>query len=376
MKVRFFILFTLVFILTSCQFQHRKSQETPIQTYQPEYARFFKIEYFDDYKKIVILNPWQNEELNINYYLSVNESPIEISQNKQSFILNQKIAKVVALSSPMVGLLNLLNLDSTIIGVSDPSYIYNENILRKVKDKTIVNVGKNISVNMETLLSIQPDIVLASGWDKWSPDFERMIQLKITPLLMYDWQEIHPLGKAEWMILLAACFNLEDKAIQQFHELRDRYIQLSNQLSFDKQPTVFNGSEYQGIWYSAGGQSYMSKLYSDAGARYLMKNDSSTGSIMLDFEVIMEKAINTDIWMYTGGVDPASIELFYSSKYQSFKAVRKKKVYSYHQRINENGANDYWETASYKPDIVLHDLIRIFHENEPENLYYFKKLEY
>jgi len=363
-------------LFVSCNNQQQETTEQATNVYVPEFAKFFKIEYYSSYKKIIIINPWENKELNLNYYLFSDSLPEQIADNHQNFIIPKTPEKVIALSSPMVGMLSLLHLENKITGVSDPSYIYNEEILEKIEKGQIANVGKNIAVNMETLLSLEPDLIIGSGWDKLSPDFERMIQLKQTPLLMYDWQETHPLGKAEWMVLLAACFNEEDKAIEQFESLRDRYNELSKYRSFDKQPMVFNGSEYQGIWYSAGGQSYMSQLYRDAGGNYIMKKDSSSGSVMLDFEVIMKRAEKTDIWMYTGSTDTSSLLLFQTPKYQSFSAVKNHKVFSYHKRTNAVGANDYWETASYQPDVVLRDLIKIFHDSDPENMYYFKKVAY
>jgi iron complex transport system substrate-binding protein len=366
----------VILLFISCNNQPQESTEHAIKVYEPEFAKFFRIEYYPSYKKITILNPWENKELNLNYYLLKDSLSEQMTNNHQNFIIPKAPEKVIALSSPMVGLLSLLHLEDKISGVSDPSYIFNEEILQKIEEGQIANVGKNIAVNMETLLSLQPDLIIGSGWDKLSPDFERMIQLKQTPLLMYDWQELHPLGKAEWMVLLASLFNEEDKAIEQFESLRDRYNELSRYRHFDKQPMVFNGSEYQGIWYSAGGQSYMSQLYRDAGGNYIMKNDSASGSVMLDFEVIMKRAEKTDIWMYTGSTDAASLSLFQTPKYQSFSAVKNHRVFSYHKRINEAGANDYWETASYQPDLVLKDLIRIFHDSKPENMYYFKEVAY
>lgn len=371
----FLFIFFIIVVLIGCHHPKSSEKEKAIKVFTPEYAQFFRIEYYDNYKRICILNPWGNEALNINYHIAYQDN-VTLQKGQNDFIITKPIKKVVVLSSPMVGLLNILEIDSTIIGVSDPELIYNEQVYQKTVSGEIINVGKNISVNMETLISLQADLIIGSGWDKLSPDFERMIQLKQTPLLMYDWQELHPLGKAEWMILMAAFLNIEEEAMVKFNQLENRYQQLKKSSHYDKQPTIFNGSEYQGIWYSAGGKSYMSQLYKDAGAKYLMKNDSSTGSIMLDFEVIMTKAEKADIWMYTGSTDPASLSLFKNPKYQSIHAVRKHRIYSYHKKINDRGANEYWENASYKPDLVLQDLIKIFHDSEPRNMHYFKKVAY
>lgn len=370
-------LISILLAFNSCQYPITESEEREAnRVFQPEYARFFKIEYFDSYKKIHLFNPWNNKSMDLEYYILADRQ-IEISdESNYHFIIEKAPKKLVALSSPMVGLLDLLDLDHLLYGVTDPELIYNKEILQRIQSKEIQSVGRSIQVNMEQLLVLQPDLIIGSGWDQMNADYEKMIQLKMTPVLMYDWQELHPLGKAEWMIALAAFFDEEEKAIQVFESVRDKYLEQKASLNSKEQALVFNGSEYQGIWYSAGGKSYMSQLYADAQADYLMKEDSTTGSLMLDFEVLMQKAAHADIWMYTGAMDSQSLALFSSPKYQSLSALKKHKVYSYHKRMNEFDANDYWETASFRPDIVLSDLIQIFHASEPKDLYYFKQVEY
>ena len=365
----------LFFMASSCSNPVKKKQEESTRNYNPEYAKFFRIEYFESYKKVVIFNPWENESLNMEYYIP-HSGAKNIENLEHSFVIKEIPKKVVALSSPMVGMLNLLELVQHIKGVTDPDLIYNEKILARIKSGHIENVGKAIQINMEQMMVLQPDLVIGSGWDKLSADYEKMIQLKMTPLLMYDWKEQHPLGKAEWMVLLASFFNVEERAISIFEEIKNKYNEQKESLKFDKQPVVFNGSEYQGIWYSAGGKSYMAQLIADASGNYLMKQDSSSGSLMLDFEVLMSKASKADIWMYTGASSEDRLGLFNSPKYQSLAAIRTHRVYSYHKRLNEFGANDYWETASFRPDIVLEDLNKIFHSSEPKGMYYFEKVQY
>ncbi|NPD86696.1 ABC transporter substrate-binding protein [Lentimicrobium sp. L6] len=376
MKTRLYILLSVLFLAaSSCNESLEKTQEKSTRNYNPEYAKFFRIEYFETYKKVVIFNPWENESLNMEYYIP-HSGAKNIENLEHSFVIKEIPKRVVALSSPMVGMMNLLQLDQHIKGVTDPELIYNEEILEKVKSGDIENVGKAIQINMEKMMVLQPDLVIGSGWDKLNADYEKMIQLKMTPLLMYDWKEQHPLGKAEWMVLLASFFNGEEYAISIFEEIKNKYNEQKESLKFDKQPTVFNGSEYQGIWYSAGGKSYMAQLIADASGQYLMKQDSSSGSLMLDFEVLMSQASKADIWMYTGALSKDRLDLFSSPKYQSLSAVKNHRVFSYHKRVNSFGANDYWETASFRPDIVLEDLNKIFHSSEPKGMYYFEKVQY
>lgn len=52
-------------------------------------------------------------------------------------------------------------------------------------------------------------------------------------------------------------------------------------------------------------------------------------------------------------------------------------MYNNNARITEAGGNDYYESGAAHPDVILADLIQIFHPGLlPEHkLYYFKQLE-
>lgn len=378
-KLKYFSLIGIfTFLVFSCDSPVSEIKKTAVDKYTPEYAKFFKIDYYNHYKKISILNPFGNKSMDLEYLIAT-DSLADFSKEKASaFRIISKPKKIIALSSPIIGLINILELDKKVVGLTDPDLIYDSATKVHIKSGNITNIGKSIQVNMEKLIVLDPDLIIGSGWDEMSSDYERMITLKMIPLLMYDWQEKHPLGKAEWMVLLGSFFNEEEQAIEQFGHIKQNYTKLKQDVADKKQPVVFNGSEYQGIWYSAGGKSYMTQFYKDAGGTYLLEDNEAQGSITFDFEVLMHKASNADIWMYTGGVGQESIQLINSTKYQYFKAVKTGEIYSYHGRQNAMGANDYWETGGWRPDIVLHDLINIFHQKAESDLelYYFKKVTF
>ena len=63
-------------------------------------------------------------------------------------------------------------------------------------------------------------------------------------------------------------------------------------------------------------------------------------------------------------------------KFADAKAVRERTVYNNNLRLTPTGGNDYWESAVVHPDMVLRDLIHIFHpELVPDSLYYYRYLE-
>lgn len=56
------------------------------------------------------------------------------------------------------------------------------------------------------------------------------------------------------------------------------------------------------------------------------------------------------------------------------RPVREGRVYNNNRRTNPSGGNDYWESGVIHPDLILQDLIRIFHPEltDAEPTYYRK----
>jgi len=62
----------------------------------------------------------------------------------------------------------------------------------------------------------------------------------------------------------------------------------------------------------------------------------------------------------------------FDDRYRLVRAFQERHVYNNDLRINPGGGNDFWETGGTNPDLVLADLIRIFHpELEPGHTFTF-----
>jgi iron complex transport system substrate-binding protein len=57
-------------------------------------------------------------------------------------------------------------------------------------------------------------------------------------------------------------------------------------------------------------------------------------------------------------------------RYIAFKAYRQGQVWTYERRQQASGANDYWSRSVTHPDLLLADLIKIFHPHlTPEHVF-------
>ena len=112
----------------------------------------------------------------------------------------------------------------------------------------------------------------------------------------------------------------------------------------------------------AGGRSFMAQFLADAGGDYLWGEDESIGSLFLDFETVFERAAAADIWLNVSQwwftLDDALAE---DSRYANFAAFANRQIWSNNLAINESFGNDFFESGSAFPELVLRDLISILH---------------
>jgi len=64
------------------------------------------------------------------------------------------------------------------------------------------------------------------------------------------------------------------------------------------------------------------------------------------------------------------------SRFATFLQVQKKAIFNNNLQVSTGGGNDYWERGVVRPDLILADLVKIFHPecNKSEGLISIKEL--
>ena len=87
-------------------------------------------------------------------------------------------------------------------------------------------------------------------------------------------------------------------------------------------------------------------------------------------------AAPADVWLNTGSAGTAADLAKAYPKFGSLPVVKEGRVYNNILRTNAAGGNDYYESGVVRPDLVLRDLIKIFHPDIVANDFvYYKRLE-
>ena len=370
-----FILASLL-LLASCVSNKKTSLEAFNQDiYTPEYASGFKILGADNVQStlIQVFNPWQGaKDVEMSYFISRNGEQAPAGFTGPTIPAGAK--QIVCMSSSYIAMLDALGQVDRIVAVSGIDYVSNPYIIAH-KD-SIKDMGPEM--NYELLLGLKPDVVLLYGiGDAQTAVTDKLKELSIPYMYVGEYLEESPLGKAEWMVALSELTDSREKGIEIFSEIPKRYQTLKDlTASVEQRPTVMFNTPWNDSWMMPSTQSYMAQLVNDAGADYIYKENTSNSSAPIGLETAYGLIQKADYWINVGMASTLDELKAVNPKFTDAKSVREKTAYNNNLRLTATGGNDYWESAVVRPDIVLRDLIHIFHpELVSDSLYYYRHLE-
>ncbi|MBL0309464.1 MAG: hypothetical protein IPP77_07270 [Bacteroidetes bacterium] len=121
------------------------------------------------------------------------------------------------------------------------------------------------------------------------------------------------------------------------------------------------------------------RLIEDAGGDFLWKNTNANNglNLNLDYEAVYNKAAEADFWINSGFAKSLADIKAADSKNTFFKAWKTNKVFNNNLRNTPAGGFDFWESGTVNPDLILSDLITIFHPDfiPAHQLYYYQQLK-
>ncbi len=343
------------------------------------YARRFTMERAGDATLVDIVKP-AGAKLGVPFrYLLVPKDGTVPEGYPDALVVRTPIERVTCGIGLHITMLQLLDELESIVGVGRAQWIGNPEILEKIDSGAVLETGLSGAMNMETVLSLQPDLtfVFSSGSD--TDIHEKLLAIGIRPGLSSMHLEEHPLGVLEWIKFFGAFFGKEAEAETFFAQTAERYEALERLVRgrFGKRPGVIVGHGLRGVWSTHGSSAWFIRFLQDAGADYILENPEDYEENPISFEHAVNVGLQAEYWvnpLYTA-VSLADI-VEDDSRYSQFLSVRKGNVFNNNASSFKNGMNAFWETGMSEPDIVLADLVRIFHpELLPDHeLKYYRRL--
>ena len=371
------LLFCLLLAGCSSGDSQKKNSEQ-LSSLSTRYATRFDFRTEENYTLLQVFNPWQNSKrISYSYVLGDKKELVPDSLSEIPFI-RTPVSRVIAMSTTHVAMIAELGEISSIKGASGTPYIFNQEIRERCDNGLIADVGYGQALNYELVVALEPDVVFLYGVEGNVTTLARKLtELGITVVYCAEYLEQDPLGKAEWIRFFARFYGKEYEADDFFNRVDSSYLALRTLTStVEKKPRVMIGLPWKNSWYVAGGKSFASRLISDAGGAYIWSDNPSDEAVPMDLESVFSKAVNADIWINPGAAQSIAELIAFDHRFGELPVLSRGEIYNNDARKSPGGGNDYWESATIRPDIVLSDLISVFHPqlNRDHSMFYYRKL--
>ncbi|WP_288892340.1 ABC transporter substrate-binding protein [uncultured Alistipes sp.] len=345
--------------------------------YMLEYASGFDIKGADSKQSVLltVTNPWQGAD-GIAVQLFIARDGETAPEGFDGQVLEGDADRIVAMSSTHIAMLDAIGEVDRVVGVSGIDYISNPDI--QARRDRIGDVGYEGNINYELLLSLDPDLVLLYGVNGASGMEPKLRELGIPFMYVGDYLEESPLGKAEWMVALSEVVGCRSEGEKVFAEIPVRYNALIQRVAENAldAPSVMLNMPYGDSWFMPSAGSYAVRLIEDAGGDYIYKKNTGNASTPVDMEEAYLLASAADLWLNVGMASTLGEVKAACPKFADTRCFRNGYVYNNNARTNAAGGNDYFESAVVHPDLLLRDLVKIFHpELVEEPFVYYKRLK-
>jgi iron complex transport system substrate-binding protein len=368
-------------LLISCD--ERRGIKTSNNTtgdYQIMLAKRLEIERCPDYTRVTIINPWQGAyNVNMTYFLVRRGSglPAGIDTAK---VITVPVEKIVCMSTTHVAMISALGEENSITGMSGTGFIYSAALNSRAREGLISDVGYEANLNKEMILKIRPDITMIYGVGSESSGYVGKIEeLGIRVIYNADYLETEPLGKAEWIKLFGALYCREKMADSIFNAEVQAYNNLKSYIAekTSTKPRVMLGLPFRDTWFISPGNSFVSRLISDAGGEYIWKDTESSVSMPVGLENVYLKALNADYWLNIGTVRTKDEIPAVDKRLSELPCFRNGKLYNNNNRVTESGGNDFWESGTVYPHLILNDIASILHPDlfSDNELFYYREID-
>ncbi|MCR5180042.1 MAG: ABC transporter substrate-binding protein [Bacteroidaceae bacterium] len=364
-----------VLLLHSCSQRPRSSHsETSLETDSMElrHARGFSVRSLADGIRLIdVADPQQEKDhMPVSYHFALIPKTLDADSARQQVPEGYTPVRVPVERTIVMTMLQLSNFTAlealdVVRGITGTKNLFNEDVHRRVADGRIVKIGMEGNFDAELILAANPEVIFISPFKRGGYDVIKETGITLIPHLGY--KELTPLGQAEWVKFVGLFLGRKEEADSLFDAIESRYVTLRQRVqetmssadtTTSALPTVFSGEMHGGNWYAVGGRSTLAQLFRDAGADYVI-HDDNTGGVNIEFEQLYSMAAEADYWRilnsYPGDF---SYEALKSSEPRNelFRAFRERRVIYCNMR-----KTPYYERSPMEPDVLLGDLVAIFH---------------
>ncbi len=277
-------------------------------------------------------------------------------------VVRVPVRRAVALSTTHLGFFERLGASGALAGVAGARWIVSAGVRQGIEAGRIADVGDaSGGVNVEAVASARPDIVLVSAGDDALAG--RLSVLGVPVVALAEHREATPVARAAWLRVVGALTGTTARADTAVAGIAVRYAALRDaaRRAPGSRPTVVIGAPYRGVWHVPGGATFPARLVADAGGAYLWGGDTLRTALPLSLEAVVARAQGADVWIDPGAWHALADGTADEPRVALFAAFAAGRVWAPDARLSPGGGYAVHETGVVEPDVVLGDLVCIFH---------------
>jgi iron complex transport system substrate-binding protein len=340
-----------------------------VEKREPEvqYARFFSIERGDGY---TLLRDGLNRTV-----LLVKRGQSAPQNVKADLVVQVPVERMVLMSATHVALVERLreyapDIWDRVAGIMwgrSYQWFFPE-VERRFAEGKLVDVGAAWSPDYEKLIELKPDLVMIYTFEG-DPVRSKLEELKVPYVVNSEWLENTLLGRFEWVKFVVAFFGLDEVGVRVFRLVELRYQLISTKVSASmatlniKPVKVAWFSVYRGTVFVAGGLSYVANSIYDLNAVYAFSDLKATGGRQVSLEEFVARARDADVLVISTDLIQ-TLEALTNEIPQvaEFKAVREGRVYRFNSNIYQLG---YMDTEGWFLDLASMLYPELFPDHTP-----------
>ena len=341
-----------------------------------QYARNFTVSYHGNYKLVTTsatLGDWGNaggdrmdlvdKMVLVQKGTKVPELTGELEGASIVMIPASKIASNNAVLEIWIEMLGLYDQQVAVGGTKT----FDDAIRNKVNNGEIGEIGYYWAEppNLEVVLDRKPDIVLSSiSRIDFNTALKKLRQFDIPCAPVFDWAEEDYMARAEWIKYISIFFNLENRATELFSEIEQKVEDLKElATSVENHPNCLWGHYVDNGFFMANANNAEARFLRDAGVVNPIQDFTLPFNPVgepFTSEQWLEIGYEVEHWIISQGT--MTLVLPSDNYLNSFSAWRDDNLYHHYKRSKPKfDVYDWYNLSIARPDLVLADLIALFH---------------
>lgn len=285
-------------------------------------------------------------------------------------VIQVPVQRLVTGNAAVLGALDELGLVDRLYGSENTRSATVPTVRERIAQGLVHDMWGYGHASIEPVMAVQADVYLSfySAYPQGNMH-PRLWELGVRAIAQADHHETHPLGRAEWLKLLALLTNREALANAQFDRIEAQYRHLTGlAAAAPDRPLVMAGfAAGRDTVETFGGRNQRARLIHDAGGRYALADDARSSSLVYErFEKVYALAADAPVWLGALGGQASVATLVDANPLHGwFRAAREGRVFAWDTGYTGAWAYPFQDQGMTRPHVQLAEAIRALHPSLP-----------